>query len=280
MSNTFNLSDYIAERKKESVSIPNGAIIKAMALSIKLTNKGVERQSPLGGIGMKFAFLAYYDIEDGKTVVKPCIDYTDLKDIKFPIDKQNDDGSWERPGLMSMGSYATERMMEINRFQTVTNEEEVIPVYAYMISKGLGPNSQMPIMNFLGASGLFKDAKPETFGLKEWETRFPVFTFRRYTKWDYDWKDLDKKTKKPLPGAQTSFKETLTVWNRETEQPDLEGVDIEYLDAETAIAIADALNARQELKKAEKEISSPSPAASFDPNDFSAGNFSDVEDIF
>jgi len=97
----MGISDIIAgkaeEKKQPKIGIPSGSMVRALLMSIDFTKKGQAEKNIIAGIGAKFCFVGYYaPNEDGKLIYKPCIDWSDLNNVTFPIDFQNQDGSWKR----------------------------------------------------------------------------------------------------------------------------------------------------------------------------------------
>jgi hypothetical protein len=256
----MSLEDKIKEQseknKKPNVSIPSGSCVKALLTGIKYTKKGEAAASIMGGIGVSFAFVGYYKGDDMEIYV-PTIDYSDPKNIKFPADIKNIDGTTERPGLNSKPIYLTPGVLSAKNMVAGDDENSTALLYAYHLGRTIGTQMQVPFMNQLMGSGLVK-LEPSNLGMteKEIDINFPIVHLYRYTDMKYQKADLIDGH--PKEGAQKQFEEQLGTWRKGSDSKDPKGnmlanIPLEFITPEVAIAIISALAERQLEKKREKE---------------------------
>jgi len=270
MSFLDKMKETVEGSKKSSISIPNDSVVKTLLCEIDYTKKGKESASIIGGIAVKFAFLGYYKKDNqGKDIYVPCIDYSDLEDITFPIDVKYDDGSWERPGLMSKPIYLSENVLRYKNYTVVQNIQATALLYASMIGLQLGSNMCEPFVHCLNSSGLCAQDSLNALEMgisSGFNDKFPIFHTVRHTYWEYDKADR-LKGGGVREGARKQFHETLgarRVQNEDgtiTWDKTVHEIPIELIPSNVAIKIYDALLKRNELKKAEKEALSPSTTA-------------------
>lgn len=248
--------------KKPSVSIPDGSIVKAILTEIDYTKEGKAQGSIIGGIGVKFAFLGYYKKDkDGKDVYVETIDYSDLSEITFPIDQKFEDGTWGRPGLMSKPVYLSKTILRNKDYIVPNNTQAVALLYASQLGLQLGVNMQEPFIHCLNSSGLCgqEPLNALEMGLeKGFNEKFPIVHLYRNTSWKFTKSNYENNKLKP--GSKESFHEHLTANKKNADgtwDETVKSLPVELVDAKVAIAIYDALQKRNELKKAEAAATKP-----------------------
>ncbi len=238
------------EYKKPVVSIPNDAVVKCLLTGVKYTKKGEEAASIKGGIGIQFCFLGYYVGED-MSEYKPTIDYSDIKNITFPQDVKLEDGTTERPGLFSQKIYLSPGVLKARStiLPSDASESMAALLYASNIGFQLGTQMQEPFISAVAQSGLCT-FKPDEVGMESFRQDFPIVLLYRHTYWKEEMDYISKK-------MERRFNENLRTWRPGATKDDktanlLAEVPLEYMQADTVMAILDALNVRQEQKKAER----------------------------
>jgi len=244
------------ESKKEPVSIPSDSIVKAVLTNITYTKKGKEMASIMGGIGLKFAYLGYYKDRQMKDYIQ-CIDYSDPENITFPIDRKNNDGTTDRPGLTSMGLYLSPAILKAKKYDPINDEISTFLLYCAVIGKQLTPLFQEPFAHALAGSGLMSQSfNILDVGLKEISTQLPIiYTFRK-TWFEYQSSDIDPDTEKPVEGASRRFNEKLTGWDSLAEKGKenwLHKAPVELMNSDLVFKIYESLIKRNEEKRMEKE---------------------------
>lgn len=255
----MSLSDIIAQRaeqkKQPKIGIPSGSMVKALLMSIDYTKKGLAAKNIIDGIGVKFCFAGYYSLDqDGKTVYNPCIDYSDLNNITFPIDFQNEDGSWQRPGLMAKPLYYSIGTLAAKKYNKPETPLEAAMLYAFEFGRTFGKNKIEIFLSCLANSGLVsfspKDIDPastdDSFG-----TDFPIMHCYRNGYMKQEQKKVIDENGKETTTTENVYHESLSCWNKELKNDELTLLDAELIPVSSVLKINDALLARQELKKLE-----------------------------
>ena len=271
MSFLDKIKEATSQNKKPKLSIPNGSIVKAILTEIDYTKEGKLQASIVGGIGIKFAFLGYYKKDkDGKDVYVETINYSDLDEITFPVDTKYDDGTWDRPGLMSKPVYLSKTILTNKNYIVPNNTQAVALLYASEIGLQLGENMQEPFIHCLNSSGLCgqEPLNALEMGLeKGFNEKFPIVHLYRNTSWKFSKSDYENGKLKP--GVKESFHEYLTANKKNADgtwDETVKSIPVELVDSKVAIAIYTALQKRNALKK--EEAQSAKPVVSQTPSEY------------
>jgi hypothetical protein len=236
------------ETKKLSISIPSGATVSALLYAIDYTNKGRLAAQISKGICLKFAYLDYTFGVGANAKKVTCIDYSDLKNVHFPIDRKNPDNTIDRPGLIGR-LYFSEGTIRAKNMNPIDTDFGMAVQSAFELGRQFGDELSVAYLSVLANSGLCKLTASE-LGLDKFREDYPVVTTFRYTDMVYEKKDKNKDGT-IMPGAKKVFSENLTTYEYATKSTELSKYPLRFLDAETVTAIAIALNKRQEDKKAD-----------------------------
>lgn len=253
------LSDIItqkAEQKKQpKVGIPSGSMVRTLLMSIDYTKKGLAAKNIIDGIGVKFCFVGYYSLDENKKMVyNHCINYADLNNITFPIDLQNEDGTWQRPGLMAKPIYYSIGTLAAKKYNKPETPLEAAMLYAFEFGRTFGKNKIEAFVSCLANSGLVTfnpsdidpDDKRDSFS-----TDFPIMHCYRNTYIKPEVKKSIDENGKETTTTENVFHESLSCWNKEAKHDELTLLDAEMIPVSSVLKINDALLARQELKKRE-----------------------------